>query len=269
MISVFIFICRPVKLPAITRAIRKPKGSPTAGSPLGNKPEIIDDEVEAKPVVIPEEISTENQVGEGTLCVQLQPLTFRPVRKKLPTARRGKPFRAQLSGIKRQDICKIDESTQNLADEKQKNIAQEEELEKSLEIPEGDGAVELSTTSYEEWLAGLELPSEITEQEVNLKVEIEDITSDENERQQNDSKKENVKSSETNKDNKADSLKEDSAMAEIVTNSKKEEYVNNDKNSSDSSSVGQKLDFLKREVQNMIQDSGIDDAEDKSEEKVT
>ena len=89
-------------------AIRKPKGSPTAGSPLEDKPEIIDDEVEAKPVVILEQISAENQVGEGTLCVQLEPLTFRPVRKKLPTARCGKPFRAQFSGIKRQDMCKID-----------------------------------------------------------------------------------------------------------------------------------------------------------------
>ena len=101
-----------------------------------------------------------------------------------------------------------------------------------------------------------------------FKVEIENITSDENEPQQNDSKKENVKSSETKKDNNADSLKEDSAMAEIVTNSKKEEYVNKDKNSSDSSSVGQKLDFLKSEVQNMIKESGIEDAEDNSEKKV-
>ena len=66
---------------------------------------------------------------------------------------------------------------------KQENIAKEEELEKPQEIPEGDGAVELATTSYEEWLAGLELPSEKTEQEVMFKVEIEDITSDENEPQ--------------------------------------------------------------------------------------
>ena len=117
-------------MPAITHAIRKPKGSPTAGFPLKDKPEIIDDEVEAKPVVVPEQIAAENQVGEGALCVQLEPLIFRPVTKKLPTARRGKPFRAQFSGIKRQDICKIDESAQNLADKKQENIAKEEELEK-------------------------------------------------------------------------------------------------------------------------------------------
>ena len=77
-----------------------------------------------------------------------------------------------------------------------------------------------------------------------------------------------MKSSETKKDNKADSLKEDSAMAEIVTNSKKEEYINKDKNSSDSSSAGQKLDILKSEVQNMIKESGIEDAEDNSEKKV-
>ena len=78
-------------------------------------------------------------MGEGALCVQLEPLTFRPVTKKLPTARHGKPFRAQFSGIERQDIHKIDESAQNLADKKQENIAKEEELENPREIPEGDG----------------------------------------------------------------------------------------------------------------------------------
>ena len=79
--------------------IKRPKGSHSTSTPLEEPPKIIDIKEDAKPVVIPEQISQENQAANGVLCVPLQQLTLQPVQNKQPTARRGKPFKS--SGITR------------------------------------------------------------------------------------------------------------------------------------------------------------------------
>ena len=81
---------------------------------------------------------------------------------KQPTARHGKPFKS--SGITRQGIRKKKEHSDNVDNKQHK-------------IPEEDAAIELDSTSYEDWLANLNLPSEKTFQ---LEVHVEDISYDEN-----------------------------------------------------------------------------------------
>ena len=49
-------------------------------------------------------------------------------------------------------------------------------------IPEGDAAIELDSTSYEDWLANLNLPNEKTFQ---LEVHVEDSSNDENDGEEN------------------------------------------------------------------------------------
>ena len=75
----FFYICRPVRLPSVATAIKRPKGSHNTSTPLEEPPEIIDIKEDAKPLVIPEQILQENQAAYGVLCVPLEQLTLHPV----------------------------------------------------------------------------------------------------------------------------------------------------------------------------------------------
>ena len=62
-----------------------------------DQPVTIDDEPtnlnNVKPLVIPKNVPKENQAGGGSCAVSMEPLVIRPVRYKLPTARRDTLFR--------------------------------------------------------------------------------------------------------------------------------------------------------------------------------
>ena len=54
-------------------------------------------ELEIKPLVVCKKLP-KNRDGEPVLTVAMKPLKFYPAKKKLPTARRGKPFRCGAGG---------------------------------------------------------------------------------------------------------------------------------------------------------------------------
>ena len=75
----FFYICRPIRLPSIAAMIKRPKGSHSTSTPMEEPPKITDVKEESKPVVIPKQISQENQAANGVLCVPLEQLTLQPV----------------------------------------------------------------------------------------------------------------------------------------------------------------------------------------------
>ena len=120
-------------------------------------------------------------------------------------------------------------------------------------IPEGDAAIELDSTSYEDWLANLNLPNEKTFQ---LEVHVEDSSNDENDGEENilriekpAKKLENIKDEDNAKDSKGES--------DIGDKSRKEKVIE----------VDDRLKSLTKEVANMIQ-GGEEVAEHECQKKV-
>ena len=92
--SLYLYICSRVRLPAIEKAFCK-KRTPTAAAvkcdSLDDDMVMIDDEEEVKPIVVHD--AAEVKTDSNQPCVEMKPLEFRPVWRKQPTARRGVAFR--------------------------------------------------------------------------------------------------------------------------------------------------------------------------------
>ena len=87
------YICRVVKVPGVQKALQKK----VSDTPLEEPPDILlEDDSEVKPLIVLQNIPTENFTGAGVCAVKMKPLTFRPASTiptpGLQTARRGKPF---------------------------------------------------------------------------------------------------------------------------------------------------------------------------------
>ena len=124
---------------------------------------------ETKPVTVLNQVPDDNKAEGSKVSVALETLTLRPVCQKLPTARWGKPFCSQ--GILHKDTCEIPKNSES-ADKVEQHDG-----------PEGDEAVEVEeSTSYEDWLRDQGLSMNSTETtKFNVKVQVEDITHNENE----------------------------------------------------------------------------------------
>ena len=69
-------------------------------TPLEEPPDILlEDDLEVKPLIVPQNIPTENFTGAGVCAMEIKPLPFRPASTtptptpRLQTARHGKPFK--------------------------------------------------------------------------------------------------------------------------------------------------------------------------------
>ena len=88
--------------------------------PLDDQPVTIDDKPtnlnNVKPLVVPKNVPKENQAGGGSCAVSMEPLVITPVHYKLPTARRGTPFKPyNAPGQKRPQSCEIRDSDEEMA----------------------------------------------------------------------------------------------------------------------------------------------------------
>ena len=103
--SLYFYICRVVKLPAIEKAVCKNRPSTAAvvkSDPLDDSSVIIDDEPDVKPLIVggaSKIISDSKQP-----CLEMKPLQLRPVPKqvKQQTERRGRSFKYH--ELSRQDV---------------------------------------------------------------------------------------------------------------------------------------------------------------------
>ena len=70
---------------------------------------LLEDDSEVKPLIVPQNIPTENFTGAGVCAVEMKPLTFMPASTiptptpRLQTARHGKPFIQP--GVARSGTC--------------------------------------------------------------------------------------------------------------------------------------------------------------------
>ena len=160
LIFVFFYICRPVKIASVQKAVEK-----VTSTPLEENPVTIDiehEEEDVKPLILPEQVQTENKAGGGPCSIEMECLMLRPVCDKLPTARRGRPFRSSNApGQKRALIHKNKESD---------NI-------------QGDANIQIETSSCNEWLVkeGLASPPPKHKDNYLLTMKVEDITSEDSE----------------------------------------------------------------------------------------
>ena len=112
-----------------------------------------------KPLILPKQVQTENKAGGGPCFIEMEPLKLRPVCDKLPTVRRGRPFRSSNTpGQKRAPIHKNEEND---------NI-------------QGDTNIQIETSSYNEWFVKEDLASPPPKHKDNylLTNKVEDITSE-------------------------------------------------------------------------------------------
>ena len=158
LIFVFFYICRPVKIASVQKAVEKVTSTPLEENPVKID---IEHEEDVKPLILPEQVQTENKAGGGPCSVEMEPLKLRPVCDKKPTTRRGRPFRSlNAQGQKRAPIRKNEESD---------NI-------------QGDANIQIETSSYNEWLVkeGLASPPP-KHKDKDMTMKVEDITSEDSE----------------------------------------------------------------------------------------
>ena len=191
---------------------------------------------ETKPVTVPQKVPNDNKAEGSKVSVGLDTLKFSPVHKKQPAARWGTPF--CLQGILHVDTRKIQKTSESA------------DKIKEPDVLEGSEAVEVEeSTSYEDWLRdqGLMNSSETTDFE--LKVQVEDITDNENSGDEGSSKE----TEENSEVKKCDGKTEDSKNEE--TKKLKEDKVDDVK----------PLDSIKFKVQDLI-DKG--ESEENSEVRI-
>ena len=92
--------CRVVKVPGVQKGVEKALQKKVSDTSLEEPPDILlEDDSEVKPLIVLQNIPTENFTGAGVCAVEMKPLTFRPASTtptptpRLQTARRGKPFK--------------------------------------------------------------------------------------------------------------------------------------------------------------------------------
>ena len=109
----------------------------------------VKEELEVKPLIVCKKLP-KNRDGEPVLTVAMKPLKFYPAKKKLPTARRGKPFRCGAGGG-----CVMHSVLEHEQDSVSVIISDDESNKQSDDnIPkEGDASIETDDTPYETCLA--------------------------------------------------------------------------------------------------------------------
>ena len=108
----------------------------------------VKEELEVKPLIVCKK-PPKNRDGEPVLTVAMKPLQFYPAKKKLPTARHGKPFRhgAGGGGV-------MHSVSEHEKDSVSVIISDDESNKRSDNITkEGDASIETDDTPYETWLA--------------------------------------------------------------------------------------------------------------------
>ena len=93
------YICKVAKVPGVEKGVEKALQKKVSDTPLEEPPDILlEDDSEVKPLIVPQNIPTENFTGAGVCAVEMKPLTFRPdsttptPTPRLQTARCGKAF---------------------------------------------------------------------------------------------------------------------------------------------------------------------------------
>ena len=85
------YICRPVKIASVQETVEKVTSTPLEDNPVTINSEPEEEDVE--PLILPEQVQTENKTGGGPCSIEMEHLKLQLVCDKLPTARRGRPFR--------------------------------------------------------------------------------------------------------------------------------------------------------------------------------
>ena len=73
------YICRVIKVPGVQQGVEKALQKKVSDTPLEEPPDILlEDDSEVKPLIVPQNIPTENFTGASVCAVKMKPLAFRP-----------------------------------------------------------------------------------------------------------------------------------------------------------------------------------------------
>ena len=237
-----------------TRGKKSNDDMPVEGNTPKEKSEkenTVKEELEVKPVIVCKK-PPKNRDGEPVLTVAMKPLQFYPAKKKLPTARRGKPFIcvAGQGGVMHSVSEHEQYSVSVLISDDDSNKRSDDNITK-----EGDASIETDDTSYEMWLVAEGL-KKLQESKENICKKKYNNDKSVKEKEKN-TKKVDDSGDQSQVDDSGDQKKVDDSGDE------KEMSVSSDEKKGENLSV--KLEKFKGEVEMMISQGK---GEEYSEEKI-